>query len=312
MIAGIVILVLDDLIIYVFQNQKHLRVGYGTVTVCQKALEIKYSKIFVRSNGRRSIPDVGVPASGRKLRNIIHQRAQHGTDIFVIRLLKLRQHRIVKVIKNRIILRCQLGQVRLRRNAKDGVHAVHQIAQILQCVLVTVRQDLTKKLFQKLQMGSIASRNRLSALLVIIQCGNDLEGIDTTLLGIAHIDKLPVEVLCQLRIFILRIQNEYLGILRRQICQNIFGRKRFTGTGLAHDHHVGIDTFAVSAEKVQEYGNTLTASQLHAALIRNICKDPRISGSHRITRDSSGLLWQRIVATDLGADKCLHLIKLQI
>ena len=117
----IIITVLDDLVIYVFQNQQHLRIGDRCIPVRQHGLEVKYREILIGGDCGRSVPDIGISAAGGKLCHIVHQCPQHGSGIFVVIPLKLTQYRVIQIVKNRIILRPQLREVGFRRDPKVGI-----------------------------------------------------------------------------------------------------------------------------------------------------------------------------------------------
>ena len=111
------------------------------------------------------------------------------------------------------------GKIRIRGDPEIQVHPLYQGVQVLQRVLVNIRKDLSEELFQELQVGSKASCRTAAALtgLVIIQCSDDVEGIQTPELGITYVYDLSMQVMGQLGILVLRVQDEYLGILGGQV-----------------------------------------------------------------------------------------------
>ena len=149
-------------------------------------------------------------------------------------------------------------------------------------------------------MGSKAScRSAAFSGFIIVQCRDDMEWVQTTVLCISHIDDPTVEIVCQLRILVLRIQDEDLGILGSQIQKQGFRGIRFTGTGLTDNNHVGIHTFRVSPEEIDEYRDAVGGSQLHATFIRNMRKNPRVHSRNRIRGNTPGFLNHRIIIRDL-------------
>ena len=120
-VAAVIFTVLDDLIVKIFQHQQHLRVCNGRVAVGKQRLKVKHGKVFVRGDGRRTVPDVGISSAGRKLGNIIDQRLKHFADIFDIVALEILEDQIVKIVKDGVVLRTELCQVGFHRDAEIGV-----------------------------------------------------------------------------------------------------------------------------------------------------------------------------------------------
>ena len=175
-VLGIVIPVFDDLVIDILQYQQHLRIRNSIIAVGKQGLEIKDGKVFFCGNGRLSVPNGCISAARREFCNIIHQHPQIRADVIVVCLLELCQNCIIQIVKNRVILRTQPGKVRIRCDPLVDVHTIHQRVQILQGILIAIRQNLTEELLQKLQMRCITVCG-FSACLIIVQRGNDVEGI---------------------------------------------------------------------------------------------------------------------------------------
>ena len=72
-IFGIVISVLYDLVVDVFEYQKHLGIRDHGVAVCEQALEVKYGKVLVRGESGNTVPDVRVSSACGKFADIIHE-----------------------------------------------------------------------------------------------------------------------------------------------------------------------------------------------------------------------------------------------
>ena len=220
----VVIPVLDDLIVDVLEHQQHLGIGNGGVPVCQHGLEVEDREIGIRRDRAGAVPYVGIPPAGGELGNVVHQRSEHGADILVIRILEFRQNGVVEVVKDRIVLRSQPGEIGLRRDLKPRIEPIHHAVQILHGVLIAVRQNLPEELLQKLEVGGIGPAGSALPRLVIIQSGDDVEGIEPPIHSVAHIDDLPVEVTRQLGILILRVQHEDLGVIGGQVGQDGLSR----------------------------------------------------------------------------------------
>ena len=311
-IPCVVIAVFYDLVVDVFQHQQHLRVRDGAVAVGDQGLEIEYRKILIGGDGGRTVPDVGVPSAGGELRHIVHQCPQNGADILIVRLLELREHRVVQIVEHRVILGTQPAQIRFARDAVVRIHPVDETVEVLHGILVAVRQYLAEKLLQKLQMRGIAAGDRGAVGFVVVQRRNDLERVEPPKLSVAHVDELTVQVFRQFCIFVFRVKNEYFAVVGGKIRQQALGGVGLAGAGFSHDHHVGVDALAVAAEKVDKNRNALTAAQLDAAHIGHMGKNPRIAGGKRVAGDAPALTGQRIVTAHLRADKRLGLVKLHI
>ena len=161
-------------------------------------------------------------------------------------------------------------------------------------------------------MRCIAAGNRRSVRFVIIQCRDDVERIEASELRVANIDKFTVEVFRQLRVLVLRVENKYFAVLGGQVGQQTLGSVGLTGTGLADDDHIRVDTFAVAAEEVDKHRHALAAAELDAADIGNMRIDPREACSKRIARNTASLPQHGIMAADLRADVGLHLVKFHV
>ena len=131
--------------------------------------------------------------------------------------------------------------------------------------------------------------------LVIIKCSNDVEGIQTSIGCISDIDDLTMQIMCKLRVLILRVKYEDLGILGGQIQKQRFRGIGFTGTGLTHDNHIRIDTFRITTEEIDKYRDSIRRSQLDTALVGNMSEDPGIHSSNGIGRNAPGLLRHGII-----------------
>ena len=311
-VLGVVVPVLDDLVVNILQHQQHLGVGNGAVAIGQQALEVEHREVLVGGDGGRTVPDVGVPSAGGELCHVVHQSAQDGADVLVVRLLELCQNGVVQVVEHRVVLGPEFGQVRLRRDAMVGVHPVDEAVQVLHGVLVAVREDLLEELLQELQVGGITAGHRGAVRLVIIQRGDDMEGVQTPELGVAHVDELAVKVFRQLRVLVFRVQNEDLAVLGGEVRQQTLGGVGLTGTGLTHDDHVAVDPLAVPAEEVDEHGHTIASTQLDAALIGDMGVDPRVARRQGVAGDAPALTSHGVPTADLPADKGLHLVKFHV
>ena len=153
---------------------------------------------------------------------------------------------------------------------------------------------------------------RFSAGLIIVQSRNDVEGIQSAVLGVTYIDKLTVQVFSQLGILIFRVKNKNLTVLCCQICQKALCGIGLTGTGFTNNDHIGVDAFTVSAEEIHKDRNTLTLTQANTANIRNIRIDPRICRRKRVAGDAASFLVHRIPCADLGANEGFHLGELHV
>ena len=112
----VVVPVLDDLVVDVFEHQQHLGVGDGLVAVGEHRLKIEHGKVGIRRDRRGAVPDVRVSSAGGKLRHIVHQIADHIPGKGVVRFLELQQDLIVQVVKGWVILRSKQTQVGVRPN----------------------------------------------------------------------------------------------------------------------------------------------------------------------------------------------------
>ncbi len=298
-VSHVVVAVFDDFVVDVFEHQQHLSVRDGAVAVGDQSLEVEHREILIGGNGGWAIPDVGVPSAGGELRNIVHQRPQDGAYILVVRLLELREHCIVQIIEYRVILGMQTAQVGFARDAVVCVHPVDKAVEILHGILIAVRQNLTEKLLQELQMRSIAAGNRGAVGFIVIQRSDNLERIEPSILGVSHVDEFAVQVFCKFGIFIFRVKDKYLAVVSGKVRQQTLGGVGLAGTGFAHDHHVGVDALTVAAEEVNKDRNALTAAHLDAAHIRHMGKNPGIAGGKRVARDALALAQHGIVAAHL-------------
>ena len=106
-------------------------------------------------------------------------------------------------------------------------------------------------------MGGEAAALILRSGLIVLQRRDDVEGIEPSVFCVADVNDLAAEVVGQLGVFVLRIQNKDLGIIRRHIYQQRLGAIGFTGAGFSDDDHIGIDPFGIPSEKVDKYRHTL-------------------------------------------------------
>ena len=118
-----------------------------------------------------------------------------------------------------------------------------------------------------------------------------------------------MQALRQLRILVLRIENEYFAVFRSKVCQQALCGIGLTGTGLTYNHHVGVYPLAIPAEEINKYRYAFAAAQLNAAHIGYMGKHPGIAGRQRIAGYSAALAKHRIIAADLRANECLGLVK---
>ena len=163
-------------------------------------------------------------------------------------MLILGQHLIVQVVEDGVVLGTQLGKIRFRRDVTIQIHTVHQRVEVLHCILLAVRHDLAEELLQKLQMRGIAAARPALAHLVIVERGDDMERVEASVLRVAHVDDLTVQIVGKLRIFVFGVEDKDFRVLGGKIRQQGFGRVRLTGTGFAHDHHVGVDALRAAAK----------------------------------------------------------------
>ena len=306
----VVIPIFDDLVVDIFEHQQHLGVGDGAVAVGQHGLEVEHREVLVRRDGGRPVPDIGVSPALGELRHIVHQRAQGRAQILVVRALELRHNSLVEIVEGGVVLRAQAAQIAGGGDAPVEIHPVGHVVEVFQRVLVDVRQDLLEKLLQKLQMGGVAAA--AFPALVVLQGGDDVERIQPPVLGVAHVDELAVQVRRQLRVLVLRVQNEDLRVLGGQIHQQALGGVGLTGAGFSHDDHIAVHALAVPPEEVDEHGDAAALPQADAALVADMGVDPGIAGRHGVAGDAPAPLGVRVQTADLGANKRGRLVKLHM
>ena len=90
-------------------------------------------------------------------------------------------------------------------------------------------------------MRRVAAARSAVSRLIIVEGGDNVEWVQSPILGVSDVDDLAMEVAGQLLILIFRVENKNLRVVRREIRQDTFGRVGLTGAGLAHDDHVGVD-----------------------------------------------------------------------
>ena len=83
----VVVAVLDDLVIDVFEYQQHLRVGDDLVSVGEHTLEIEHCEVALCRDRRRPVPNVRVAPAGGELGDVVHQRPKQGADVLVVSTL---------------------------------------------------------------------------------------------------------------------------------------------------------------------------------------------------------------------------------
>ena len=311
-VLHVVIAVFDDLVVDVLEHQQHLRVGNRLVAICQHTLEVEHREVGIRRDRARAVPDVRVASARGELRHVVHQRTEHRADVVVVRALEFLQNRVVQVVEDRVILRRQLGKIGLSRDVEVAVETIQQRVEVLHRVLLAVRQDLTEELLEELQVRGVAAARAAFARLVVVQRSDDVERVQTAILRVTDVDDLAVQIARQLLILVFRVEDEDLRVVRRQVGQNALGGVGLTGTGLTDDDHVGVDALRVTAEEVDEHGDTVVRAQLHAALVADVGEDPRIARRHRVAGDAASLQSKRIEAADLRGNKRLHLLKFHV
>ena len=99
-----------------------------------------------------------------------------------------------------------------------------------------------------------------------------------------------MQIARQLRVFVFRVEDEDLRVVRREVREDTLGRVGLAGAGFAHDDHVGVNALAVAAEEVDEHGDAVVRAKLHAALVADIGIDPRITGGDGVAWDAASLL----------------------
>ena len=99
----IVVPVLDDLVIQILQNQKHLCIGDGVIAVRQHGLEVENGEVFVGRDRAGTVPDIGVASSGGELGDVIHQGPQQIPGKGIVAGLELPQHLVIEVVEDRVI-----------------------------------------------------------------------------------------------------------------------------------------------------------------------------------------------------------------
>ena len=311
-VARVVIAVLDDLVVDVFKHEQHLRVCDGRVAVREHRLEVEHGEVLVGGDGARTVPDVGVAAARGEFRHVVHQRAQHRAQVLVIRALEFLENRLVQVVEHRIIGRPEFAQVGLRRDALVGVDAIHHVVQVFQRVFVAVGKDLFEELLQELQVGRVAPARGALALLVVVDGGDDVEGIEPSVLRVSDVDEFAVQILRQFGILVFGVQDEDLRVFRSQVDQQRFRRVGLTGTGLTDDDHVAVDPLAVAAEEIDEHGHAAVFAELDAAFVGDVSEDPGEAGCDRIARDAAAFLPHRVERAYLGSQESLHLPEFHI
>jgi hypothetical protein len=86
-----------------------------------------------------------------------------------------------------------------------------------------------------------------------------MERIEPALARITNINNITVKSFRHFHIFFFRVTNEYFCIIRRQVRHKRFCRKGFSGTGLADDNHVAVNTDIVTFEEIDEYWIGITS-----------------------------------------------------
>ena len=93
----------------------------------------------------------------------------------------------------------------------------------------------------------------------------------------------------KLGILVLGVENKDLGIFRGKVGKKALGCIRFTGTGLTDNYHVGVNTFGISAEEIDEYRYAVAYTEFKSAFVGNMCIDPGEGCGNRVTRDTTSL-----------------------
>ena len=306
-VLGVVITVLDDLVVHVLEHQEHLRIGDGRVAVGKEGLEVEDREVLIGGNGRGTIPDGRISAARCELGNVVHQRLQHGAQVGIIGTLEVLQHQVIQIVEDRVVLRTELRQVGLGGDVEVGIQALHQRVEVFERILLDIRQNLAEEFLQELQVCGKAVTAAAALGLIVVECGDDMERVQTPVGRIADIDDLAVEIVGKVGVLILRVKDENLSILGRHIGQDGLGAVGLTGTGLTDDDHVRINTLGVSAEKVNKDRNTVIITEPDTALVRNTGVDPGIHSRNGIGRDAVAILEQGVIAGDLRTDKAVDL-----
>ena len=105
------------------------------------------------------------------------------------------------------------------------------------------------------------------SVLVCIKRCYYVEGIDSSLRSRTDVNKTSTKILGKIAIFVLGVEDEYLGIFRREIGENGFCRKGFTRTGLTYDNHIGVYALSVALEEIYDNREISTRSENRTTVI---------------------------------------------
>ena len=101
----IVVAIPDNFIFEILQDQKHLRVGYLSVLICEQFLKIETHEVFIGFKTGRAVPKVGIPSARFEFGDIIFNDFQTRAVIVIARLNEFFIDERGKVVKGRIVRR---------------------------------------------------------------------------------------------------------------------------------------------------------------------------------------------------------------
>ena len=182
----------DNLLLDKPEHQQHLRVRHDVVLVRKQALKVKVYDARVRFQRGRRVPDVRIPARDELLQ-VQLRRAHIPQGQAVHALLVLCLQRFEQVRKQRKVLRPEIRAIRRFRNALPLIRFHDKVVDKLNDVLRRPDKHDLEKALQHLQVrvernDGIGGRSLFREYLI------NMERIDSSLLCVAHVDDIPLEI----------------------------------------------------------------------------------------------------------------------
>lgn len=176
-----------------------------------------------------------------------------------------------KVVKGRIVRRCERRKVGRRHNPLAPVNLYRQLVQKFQTVGIDARQNHPIELFQELQVREKAVPR--AVVVLVVERGYNLKRIEFAVFAACHVQNFALQVLCERQIFAFGIEYKDFRVTGRKMRQQCFCRIRLAAPRFADDNHIRVDIFAVALEKVHERRQFIFAEQNAVLIVYGIADE---------------------------------------
>ena len=274
-------------------------------------MKVKIYYVRIRGQRRRRVPDVRI-SPRNKLLKIQFRRAHiprrhriHGSCIFAFQRFK-------QIGKQRKFLRFQLRTISrfVYPLFRIGFH--DEIVDKLYHIVACARKHDPEKRFEHFQVR-IERDLRVCGRAVLREDLINMEGIDSSLFRIPHIQNIPFQITRQSQVFRFRITDNDAGAVRPFVQNQVFQKERLPGTRFPDYHRIAVLIQIPAFPKIKNKRIAIVSvlAEQYSALLHHENPYKRKHRSQTRTVDAAFRIFEPALRRNCRRAKSVYLLSIQ-